>query len=114
MIGRQLAAPDMTGPLPAERIDRRIFSLRGQNVMLSGDLAVLYGVEPRALVQAVKRNIVRFPRDFMFQLSRAEVANLKSQIVTSSWGGVRQRPRSWPSKRRCALWPGCRGWFLRG
>jgi hypothetical protein len=53
----------------AERIERRIFLLRGQKVMLSADLARLYNVEPRALVQAVKRNLERFPADFMFQLN---------------------------------------------
>jgi hypothetical protein len=58
--------------------------------MLSSDLASLYGVEPRVLVQAVKRNIDRFPDDFMFQLTPDEFKNLKSQIVTSSWGGVRR------------------------
>src|SRR5579863_8209702 len=60
--------------------------------MLSGDLAELYEVEPRALVQAVKRNQERFPADFMFQLSRAEHENLKSQFVISSWGGARATP----------------------
>ena len=58
--------------------------------MLSPDLAELYGVEPRALIQAVKRTIERFPDDFMFQLSQAEFDNLKSQIVISSWGGLRR------------------------
>jgi hypothetical protein len=58
--------------------------------MLSSDLAALYGVEPKVLVQAVKRNIDRFPGDFMFQLTPDEFKNLKSQIVTSSWGGVRR------------------------
>jgi hypothetical protein len=57
--------------------------------MLSPDLALMYGVEPRALVQAVKRNRERFPTDFMFQLTEEEFENLKSQIVTSSWGGLR-------------------------
>lgn|SRR5574340_267358 len=71
-------------------IEARIYSIRGQKVMLSTDLAELYEVEPRALVQAVKRNIDRFPEDFMFQLSTEEFANLKSQIVTSSWGGMRR------------------------
>ena len=60
--------------------------------MLSMDLAELYGVEPRTLVQAVKRNKERFPEDFMFQLSQEEVENLKSQIVISSWGGRRAAP----------------------
>jgi hypothetical protein len=79
-------------PIPAERIDSRIYMLRGHKVMLSIDLADLYEVEPRALVQAVKRNIERFPADFMFQLSDQEFENLKSQIVISSWGGRRGVP----------------------
>jgi hypothetical protein len=67
-----------------------MFLIRGQKVMLSMHLAELYEVESRVLVQAVKRNIERFPEDFMFQLNPEEFANLKSQIVTSSWGGVRR------------------------
>jgi hypothetical protein len=66
--------------------------LRGQKVMLSTHLALLYGVEAKALVQAVKRNLDRFPSDFMFQLTIQEVNNLKSQFVTSSWGGARRAP----------------------
>ena len=77
-------------PIPSERIERRIFILRGHKVMLSTDLAELYEVQPKALVQALKRNIERFPADFMFQLSQQEFENLKSQIVTSSWGGLRR------------------------
>ena len=73
-----------------ERIESRIFMLRGHKVMLSPDLADLYEVRPKALVQAVKRNMERFPADFMFQLSPGEFENLKSQIVTSSWGGLRR------------------------
>ena len=76
--------------LPPERIERAIFVIRGQKVMLSTELAELYGVEPKVLVQAVKRNIERFPKDFMFQLTNQEFANLKSQFVTSSWGGLRR------------------------
>jgi hypothetical protein len=60
--------------------------------MLDQDLAAMYGVETRVLVQAVKRNLDRFPEDFMFQLSKDEFANLKSQIVISSWGGRRTGP----------------------
>lgn len=74
------------------QIESRMFLIRGQKVMLSHHLAELYEVEPRALNQAVKRNIERFPEDFMFQLSREEFANLKSQFVTSSWGGMRTAP----------------------
>jgi len=80
-------------------IKSRILLLRGVQVMLDSDLAMLYGVETKVLNQAVKRNIERFPPDFMFQVTDAEwreaqdaVANLKSQFVTSSWGGVRKRP----------------------
>jgi len=76
--------------IPNERIERQIYFLRGEKVLLSSDLAKLYQVEPRALVQAVKRNRERFPDDFMFQLSADEFKNLKSQIVTSSWGGSRR------------------------
>jgi phage regulator Rha-like protein len=60
--------------------------------MLDSDLATLYGVETRALNQAVKRNIERFPKHFMFQLTNEEYHNLISQNVTSSWGGVRKLP----------------------
>jgi hypothetical protein len=77
---------------PVEVIERRIFLFRGQKVMLSTHLAELYQVEPRALIQAVKRNRDRFPKDFMFQLTRAEFRILKSQFVISSWGGLRAAP----------------------
>ena len=76
--------------VPSERIERRIYLIRGQKVMLSQDLAVLYDVEPRSLIQAVKRNLKRFPSDFMFQLTNQEFSILKSQIVISSWGGMRR------------------------
>jgi hypothetical protein len=76
--------------LAPERIETRIFLIRGQKIMLSTHLAELYEVEPRVLVQAVKRNIERFPEDFMFQLSAEEFVSLKSQFVTSSWGGLRR------------------------
>lgn len=67
--------------IPEEVVERKIFLLRGQKVMLSHHLAELYGVETRALVQAVKRNIERFPEDFMFQLTWEEAKSLRSQIV---------------------------------
>jgi hypothetical protein len=76
--------------IPTAAIERAILLVRNQKVMLSFDLAKLYGVETRALVQAVKRNRDRFPADFMFQLSAREWADLKSQFVTSSWGGARR------------------------
>jgi len=76
--------------VPAERIENSILLIRRQRIMLSTHLAKLYGVEPRVLIQAVKRNQSRFPKDFMFQLTVKEFENLKSQIVTSSWGGLRR------------------------
>ena len=70
----------------APAIERRIFVVRERQVMLDEDLADLYGVETRVLVQQVKRNLKRFPADFMFQLTEAEVKALRSQIVTSNEG----------------------------
>ena len=78
--------------IPASRIEKAILLVRGEKVILDQDIAGLYGVETRVLVQAVKRNIERFPADFMFQLSTEEFSNLRSQIVRSSWGGRRTAP----------------------
>ena len=75
-----------------ELIQSKIYEIRGQKVMLDFDLAALYQVETRVLNQAVKRNIKRFPSDFMFQLTSDEWAILKSQFVISSWGGTRKLP----------------------
>ncbi len=71
-------------------IETRILLIRGQKVMLSTDLATLYGVPVKVLNQAVKRNRERFPADFMFLVAPQEFAILKSQFVTSSWGGMRR------------------------
>jgi ORF6N domain len=76
--------------IPRDRIESKIHFLRDQRVLLSSDLAPLYAVPVRALVQAVKRNKSRFPADFMFQLTAEELKILKSQTVTSSWGGARR------------------------
>ena len=76
--------------VPRERIEQTILLIRGHRVMLSTVLADLYAVEPRVLIQAVKRNRDRFPVDFMFQLTEQEFGHLKSQIVISSWGGLRR------------------------
>ena len=86
--------------VPIERIERSILLIRGQKVMLDSDLAGLYGVPTKVLIQAVKRNIRRFPSDFMFQLTRQEVAHLRSQIVTSNIGrgGRRYLPFMTPSE----------------
>jgi len=73
-------------------IQNKIYTIRGVQVMLDIDLAILYGVETKVLNQAVKRNIERFPEAFRFQLTEMELSNLRSQIVTSSWGGNRYLP----------------------
>ena len=81
----------------AQSIVSRIVLVRGCKVLLDRDLAELYGVSTKALIQAVKRNLTRFPRDFMFLMKDQELTNLRSQIVTSSlgpkaWGGRRTAP----------------------
>lgn len=78
--------------VPLDRINQCIVWLRGQKVMLDADLAALYGVETKTFLQAVRRNLDRFPEDFIFQLSGQELGNLRSQNVTSSWGGRRYLP----------------------
>jgi ORF6N domain-containing protein len=74
---------------PDALITSKIFVIRDKKVMLDEDLAELYDVETKRLNERIKRNIARFPEDFMFQLSQKEFDNLKSQIATSSWGGRR-------------------------
>ena len=83
-------------PAQVARIENMIYIVRGQRVMLDSDLAELYGVETRRLNEQVRRNINRFPEDFMFQLVPQEVADLKSQFATSrsGHGGRRRRPRA--------------------
>jgi hypothetical protein len=80
--------------VPAERVQQAILFIRGQKVLLDRDLAVLYGVETKVLKQAVKRNIGRFPSDFMFVLTGQELANWRSQFVTSNSDrmGLRHAP----------------------
>ncbi|MDD5216837.1 MAG: ORF6N domain-containing protein [Candidatus Omnitrophica bacterium] len=79
---------------PIEKIEQAIFFIRGKKVMLDRDLAALYGVPTKVLNQAVKRNRTRFPIDFMFQLTKKEMTNWKSQIVTSNTEkmGIRKQP----------------------
>ena len=84
-----------TALIPGERIERAILLLLGQKVLLDSDLANLYGVETKVLNQAVRRNLARFPADFMFQLTKAELENWRSRFVTSNPGakmGLRRRP----------------------
>jgi hypothetical protein len=78
--------------LPLERIQQSILLLRAHKVMLDFDLAALYGVQTKILNKVVKRNLQRFPADFMFELSDAEFENLRFQFGTSRWGGRRYRP----------------------
>jgi hypothetical protein len=86
-------AKTKTSLIPIERIERSILLIRDQKVMLDKDLADLYGVETRTLTQAVKRNITRFPDDFMFQLSKDEFAALRSRSAApGQWGGRRYPP----------------------
>jgi len=87
MRGRQ-----MSELVPVERIVGEIYLIRNTKVTLDRDRAELYGVETRALKQAVRRNIKRFPPDFMFELSYQKLRDLRSQIVMSSWGGTRRPP----------------------
>ncbi|MEI6594513.1 MAG: ORF6N domain-containing protein [Bacteroidota bacterium] len=78
--------------IPDEIIISKIYFIRGQKVMLDSDLAELYGVETKQLKRQVRRNLIRFPKDFMFELSIQEIENLRSQIGTTSWGGSRYIP----------------------
>jgi hypothetical protein len=78
--------------IPSERILSKIYLIRGVKVMLDKDLAELYDVETKRLKEQVKRNIERFPEDFMFELTKNEFDNLRSQFATSSWGGIRYMP----------------------
>ena len=82
----------MNDVVPIKNLINKIIFLRGHKVMLDTDLAELYGVETRILNQAVARNPERFPKDFMYQLTNKEFTILKSQFVTSSWGGRRKLP----------------------
>ncbi|HEV8552949.1 MAG TPA: ORF6N domain-containing protein [Casimicrobiaceae bacterium] len=81
-----------TAQVRTESITRVIHILRGQKVLFDADLAALYGVPTKRFNEQVKRNLGRFPIDFMFQLSNQEFSNLRSQFATSSWGGRRKLP----------------------
>jgi hypothetical protein len=92
MRSQRMGAAREETQIEAESIAAAIFFLRGQKVMLDVHLAGLYRVDTKALTRAVRRNLVRFPSDFMFQVSNQEFAILRRQIGTSSWGGRRHRP----------------------
>ena len=84
--------PENKVQIPTEIIERKIFLIRGQKVILDKDLAELYGVTTSNLNLAMRRNAERFPYDFMFQLTQEEFQNLILQFATSRWGGTRKLP----------------------
>jgi hypothetical protein len=88
-----MTKPKTQSLIPLERVASRIYLIRGMKVIFDFDLAELYAVETKALNQAVSRNLDRFPGDFMFTLTNQEITTLRSQIVTSNWGGRRYLPR---------------------
>jgi hypothetical protein len=87
-----MARKHETAIIPVERIENRIFLVRGLKVMLDMDLAEVYGVATKRLNEQVRRNIERFPQDFMFELSNEEVRNLRSQIATANLSMRRTPP----------------------
>ncbi|MDF1576793.1 MAG: ORF6N domain-containing protein, partial [Bacteroidales bacterium] len=87
-----MANSDNNTMIPDEVIMKKIYLLRGSKVMMDRDLAELYEIETKQLKRAVRRNINRFPEDFMFELSLEEFNDLRSQFGTSSWGGPRYIP----------------------
>ena len=87
-----MAKRELQALVAEQKILNRIYVIRGEKVMLDRDIAEMYGVETRVLNQSIKRNLNRFPKDFMFRLSENEFKNLISQNVTSSWGGRRGGP----------------------
>jgi hypothetical protein len=87
-----MAKKEITPVIPDEAVMNKIYFIRGHKVMIDTDLAELYHVETKQLKRQVNRNIERFPKDFMFELTQPEFDNLRSQIGTSSWGGTRYLP----------------------
>lgn len=88
----EMAKKDSQLMVPDEVIMNKIYLIRGKKVMLDRDLATLYEVETKQLKRAVRRNITRFPEDFMLELTTKEFSDLRSQFGTSSWGGTRYLP----------------------
>ena len=87
-----MAKKELQALVAEQKILNTIYAIRGEKVMLDQDLAEMYSVETKQLKRQVKRNIERFPKDFMFELTPEEFENLRSQIGTSSWGGNRLAP----------------------
>jgi hypothetical protein len=92
MRKKKLAVKKSEGLVPVEIIQNKIYLIRGQKVMFDRDLADLYGVPTKSLNLAVKRNLARFPEDFMIRLTQNEIINLRFHFETSSWGGRRHLP----------------------
>ena len=92
VLGSSQGFRNMKEIVSIEQISGRIYFIRGQRVMLDHDLAELYGVETKRLKEQDRRNIERFPGDFMFELTKNEFEILRSQFATSSWGGSRYAP----------------------
>lgn len=92
MVREKKSETSLILPVTPEFVERRIRIIRGIKVMVDSDLAQLYQVQNKRLNEQVKRNIKRFPPDFMFQLNKSEAQNLRSQFATSSWGGKRKLP----------------------
>src|SRR5205085_11184272 len=90
------SSPARQLPVPVALIERRIYLIRGKKVMIDSDLAELYGVPTKVFNQAVKRNIERFPNDFMFQLNKVETDSLRSQFVTLKPSGRGQHRKYFP------------------
>lgn len=86
-----------------EEIVNKIYLVRGKKIMLDLDLAEMYAVETKQLKRQVKRNIERFPKDFMFVLTGSEYKNLRSQFGTSSWGGTRYMPMAFTEQGAAML-----------
>lgn len=84
--------------IPDEIISGKIYAIRGQKVMLDNHLAELYAVETKQLKRQVRRNMERFPEDFMFELTQQEFEILRSQFGTSNWGGTRYMPMAFTDK----------------
>ena len=87
-----MAKKELQSLVAEQKILNRIYAIRGEKVMLDQDLAEMYGVETKQLKRQVKRNMDRFPKDFMFELTKKEFENLRSQFGSSSWGGTRYMP----------------------
>ena len=87
-----MAKKELQALVAEQKILNRIYVIRDQKIMLDEDLAEMYKVETKQLKRQVKRNIDRFPKDFMFELTKKEFENLRYQIGTSSWGGTRYMP----------------------